>query len=154
MRDIAQMQKDVLSEFCWDNGVEKTPLEISPTRRWAPACRNTILRENRQANAAFPLNNFAQQPWLRSRLYLLPPRWRQLQAAPVKGGAGWDKKSALNIFQSGQIQHLHIELRNESLMALLAPVKWGQKHETMKSQEVCGLSTIEKHDLHKNDKSV
>jgi hypothetical protein len=30
------------------------------------------------------------------------------------------------------------------------PAKWGQKHETMRSQEVCGLSTIEKHDLHKN----
>ncbi len=78
---------------------------------------------NRRANDAFQRNDFAQLPWLQNQLgnHLDPPsrgggsfRWLQ------EGGRGWaGQKISNNIFQTGQLQHLYIEFRNESQMALL-----------------------------------
>jgi hypothetical protein len=48
----------------------------------------------------------------------------------VSGGLGVEQKIADNIFQPWQIQHLHVEFRDERQTAA---VKWGQKHETMQS---------------------
>ncbi len=65
---------------------------------------------NRQANTAFLRSNFTQRPWLWSQLDL-PPSWqREFQMAPV-GEGGWaGQKISYNIFQTRQIQHLHVEL--------------------------------------------
>jgi hypothetical protein len=47
--------------------------------------------------------------------------WIRRQMAPVGGGGGAGQYIGNNIFQTGQIQHLHIKFRDESQMALLSP---------------------------------
>jgi hypothetical protein len=65
---------------------------------------------NRRAKSAYLRNDFAQWPWFQSQLDLPQLRRQQFQVSPVRGGPG--KKIGNNIFQTGQIQHLHIEFRN------------------------------------------
>jgi hypothetical protein len=78
----------------------------------------------------------------------------------VPVGRVGDAKIGNNIFQTGQIQHLHIEFRNERQWCCCRSEMGSEMREKAvtsghkQSQAVYGLSTIEKRDLHKNGENA
>ncbi len=130
----------------------KTPVESSPTRQWAPACRNASLRDEPPNKCCVSAIWFCSAALASSQLLPLSRR-RQFQVAPVRGGRGRTKNWQHHFSIQADKTFAHWTQKWKPNGATAA-AKWGQKHETMQSWVVCGLSTIEKNDLHNNDKNV
>ncbi len=102
---------------------QKTPVETSPARHWVLASQKASLRDVspnkmlRFCTAILLVRHSFKIDWIRR------PLAGTVQQIPGGGGGGgWGRerqKISNNVFQTLQIQHLHIELKNESQVALM-----------------------------------
>jgi hypothetical protein len=107
---------------------------------------------NRQANAAFLRNDFARRPWFRKVNCICRCRSGD-SSGWLWWGGGAGQKIGNDIFHPWQIQHLHVEFRDESQWRCCCG-KMGAATGDNAITSGLGLSTIEKHDLHRNGENV
>ncbi len=120
---LCKCKKTFFSEFCWDNGVENSRWNIAIQALSACLSKHNFERWTAEQNLhiyamillsshGFEVNWICHRCDGNSSRCL---RWREGRA----------KKIGNNIFQTGQIQHLHIEFRNLKPNGGAATVKWG-----------------------------
>ncbi len=99
---------------------QKTPVETLPARRWVPTLRKASWRDEPPSNRCLSVQRFCSAA-IASKSTGSAPAEAVNVSADSRGGVGKARqKIGNNVFQTWQIQHLHIDLRNESQMALLA----------------------------------
>jgi hypothetical protein len=101
-----------------------------------------MVRDECEASAAFLGSGFARQPSPQSQLALSPP-WQQPPQSAWAVGKSVTKNQQLH-FANRQIKHLHIELRNERLVALLAWQNRGFDSKQSSDQRLVVNSKLER----------
>jgi hypothetical protein len=101
----------------------KTTDETLSTWRWAPACRNAILRDEPPSKCCVSVQQFCSTVMASKSTGSATATAATAPGSSGKGGDG--TKISNDIFQSGQIQHLQIEPGNKSQMTLLP---WGNEN--------------------------